>query len=148
MLVGRTFLSTCVTGRTLAAYTRLHLAFPEKGKLTVHAGCNRIFGDVRIDGDRLKVCGLGSTAIGCDVARNKQDDWLKAFLRAGPAFALNGDELVLIGATEVIKFVDHEVERLSKPVPCTRQMTPVMPLSLHAIERSRQRGSLDFRFWN
>jgi heat shock protein HslJ len=118
-LVGRTFLSTEVTGHTLVADTRLDLAFPESGKLTVHAGCNQLFGDVSFDGGHLKVSELGSTDMGCDEARNNQDNWVAAFLRAGPTFALKGDELVLAGGAEVIRFVDRKAAQPDQPLQGT-----------------------------
>ncbi|HEX6684346.1 MAG TPA: META domain-containing protein [Candidatus Limnocylindrales bacterium] len=119
-LAGRTFLSSEVTGRTLAAGTQLQLAFPEGGKLSLHGGCNRLAGDAGFDVDRLKVSELSSTNLGCDKARHEQDEWLMAFLKAGPRFALNGDELVLTGDKETIKFVDRKVARPDKPLQGTR----------------------------
>jgi len=115
-MVGRTFLSTEVTGRTLVAGTRLELTFPERGKLAANAGCNHLFGSVSVDGDRLKVSEMGSTAMGCDQARDEQDGWLTAFLTAGPRFTLTGDELVLTGDHEVITFVDRKTAQPDQPL--------------------------------
>ncbi|GIH03944.1 META domain-containing protein [Rhizocola hellebori] len=120
--VGRTFLSTEVTGHTLADSTRLQLAFPEAGKLTAQAGCNHLFGDVSFDGDHMKVAEMGSTTLGCDEARHKQDAWLSAFLKAGPKFTVNGDELVLTGETETIKLVDKSASQPDKPLQGTKWM--------------------------
>lgn len=119
-LTGRTFVSTEVTGRTLAAGTRLELAFPEAGRLTVHAGCNRISGDVSFDSDRLNASDLDSTLMGCDQARSEQDDWLRTFFKSSPRFALNGDHLVLTGGSEVIKFVEQKADRQDRPLQGTR----------------------------
>lgn len=114
-VVGRTFLSTEVTGRTLVSGTRLELSFPEKGKLRVLAGCNQLGGDVSFEGDRMKVTGQSMTLMGCDPARSEQDNWVKTFLESGPRFALNGDELVLTG-NEVIKLVDKRANAQDKPL--------------------------------
>ncbi len=119
-MVGQVFVSTEVTGRVMVAGTQIQLAFPERGKLTMLAGCNHLFGDVSFDGDRLTVSEVGSTAMGCDEARHEQDNWLTAFLKAGPKYALNGDELVLTGDTEEIKFVDRKVARPDQPLLGTR----------------------------
>jgi heat shock protein HslJ len=119
-LTGRAFVSTEITGRDLVTGTRLQLAFPETGKFTANTGCNHLFGDVSFDGGRLSVSETGSTAMGCDEPRQKQDDWLIAFLKAGPALAVAGDNLVLTGNTEVIKFVDSKAAKPDNPLLGTR----------------------------
>jgi heat shock protein HslJ len=115
-LAGRAFLSTAVTGHTLVEGTRLELSFPEEGKLSARAGCNQLFGDVSFDGDRMKVSELGSTDMGCEQARMDQDQWFAGFLKAGPKFALTGDELVLTGDKEMIKFLDREKAQPDRPL--------------------------------
>ncbi|MFI5915891.1 META domain-containing protein [Dactylosporangium sp. NPDC051541] len=110
-LAGRTFVSTEVTGHTLAGGTHVELGFPEDGKLTAQAGCNHLFGDVEFGGGHLQVSDLGTTDMGCDQARGEQDQWLVAFLTAGPAFTLTGDDLVLTGGPATIRLVDRKVAR-------------------------------------
>lgn len=119
-LAGRTFLSTAVTGHTLVEGTQLSLSFPEAGKISARAGCNQLFGGVSFDGDRMKVSELGSTDMGCELTRMDQDQWFAGFLKAGPKFALNGDELVLTGDKETIKLLDREKAQPDRPLEGTR----------------------------
>lgn len=114
-LTGRTFTSTEVTGHALVAGTRIRLAFPENGKLTAHAGCNRLTGNVSVEGDRLSVSELGSTALGCQPERHEQDAWLAGFLKSGPRFTLRANELVLTVDNETVTSVDQ-----ASPMPGTR----------------------------
>jgi len=119
-LIGRTFLSTAVTGRTLVGVTRISLSFPKKGKLTAQAGCNHLFGDVSFEGDRMKVDTMGNTDMGCERPRHDQDDWLTKFLTARPRYTLSGNNLVLTGDKEEIKLVDRKVADPDRPLLGTR----------------------------
>ncbi|MFF5230716.1 META domain-containing protein [Dactylosporangium sp. NPDC000521] len=101
---GRTFLSQ-ETSRPLVPGTRIELRF-DKGKVGFRAGCNYISGDGRIDGGRLVVSEVVSTAMGCDPQRAEQDTWIATFLQAGPEFRLEGTGLVLEGGGTTISFVD------------------------------------------
>lgn len=115
-LVGRTFLSTSVTGYTLASSSQITLSFPEKGKLSANAGCNHLFGNVEFDGDRMKVSDMGGTDMGCEQQLMDQDDWFIRFMTAGPTYSLTGDELVLKGDGTEIKLMDREVAEDRKSV--------------------------------
>jgi len=48
----------------------------QDGTLTVNAGCNHLFGDYRLEGDRLTLSRLGGTEMGCPKPLMAQDDWL------------------------------------------------------------------------
>ncbi|HEX6682903.1 MAG TPA: META domain-containing protein [Candidatus Limnocylindrales bacterium] len=108
-LLGRTFLSTEVSGHSLAPQTRIMLSFPEKGKITANAGCNHLFGEVVFEGDRMKVSDMGGTDMACEQALMAQDQWLTGFLQTGPRNVLFGDELTLTGDGAVLKLVDRKV---------------------------------------
>lgn len=85
-LDGRTFVVTGVTvaGEPYAVVpgTQVRLAFAD-GTLGISAGCNRLSGDYRLDGDRLTVGPIGGTEMGCARELMDQDAWV-AGLFAGP----------------------------------------------------------------
>jgi len=96
-LWNRTFVSKALTGSNapqLVAGTTIRLTF-EQGQVQANAGCNALFGDLRIGTERLAVSGLGSTDMGCSAERLAQDAWLSSFLAAGPSWDLAGDDLTL-----------------------------------------------------
>lgn len=112
-LRGRTFLSTSVTEdgrpRELAAGTRVSLRFVEDGRLLADAGCNTMAGQVQTRGGRLSVADLSMTDMGCDAPRHRQDEWLAGFLNAGPAWRLDGANLVLASGPTELVLTDREV---------------------------------------
>jgi heat shock protein HslJ len=118
-LDGREFLSASVTDggvdRPLVAGTQIRLTFGP-GTLGAQAGCNQIGGSYRLDGGRLIFEGAGMTEMGCDPARHAQDDWLVAFLAAGPSVQLTTDALVLSAGTTTIRLVDRRVADPDRPL--------------------------------
>lgn len=111
-LDGRTFLSTQVLvdgrERLLVPGTRIRIDFRD-GRIGVAAGCNRLGGDYRIDGDVLRIANAAVTEMGCDPERHAQDEWLFDFLGQGPTVALAGDVLTLSLGTTTITLLDREV---------------------------------------
>ena len=118
-LDGRTFLSTAVTdgggARDLVPGTRIRLSFDD-GRIGVQAGCNTMGASYRLDGGRLRITDAATTEMGCDPARQAQDDWVFAFLGAGPTVALAGDELTLTAGSTAIRFLDREVAEPDLPL--------------------------------
>ena len=116
---GREFVSTSVTEdgteRALVGGTVIRLTFRE-GRIGASAGCNQIGGDYALDDGRLHVANLASTAMGCDPARHDQDEWLTAFLGAGPTVVLDGAELVLEAGSARIVLVDDGVAAPNLPL--------------------------------
>lgn len=107
----RTFLSRTVTEdggeRPLVSGTEIRLTF-EDDSISVHAGCNHLFGEVRsIDGGTLSVSGMGGTEMGCDPALHEQDRWLAELLEADPDWALDGSTLTISTASTTIVLVDR-----------------------------------------
>lgn len=111
-LADRAFLSVAVTdggaARPLVAGTRIRLDF-RATDLGASAGCNSIGGTYRIEGGRLVFEGGGMTEMGCDQARDAQDQWLVALLGSKPAVRLTGDELVLESGSIVVRLLDRKV---------------------------------------
>lgn len=102
-LAGQTFTATALaeggSPRELVPGTRIELRFTDDGRLVANAGCNTITGRVTTSAGRLDTVELGITELGCDPPRHEQDQRLSAFLASGPYWRLDGDTLVLDGAS-------------------------------------------------
>jgi heat shock protein HslJ len=121
---GRTFLSTSVTeagrARPLVAGTRVTFRFDGHGRLSADAGCNLMSGPVRFDGGRLITGDLATTEKGCSPELQAQDEWLGTLLRAGPAWRLSGNELVLTNGGTELRMDDRVVADPDRPLAGTR----------------------------
>lgn len=115
---GRTFLSESVEGYDLVPGTDVRMEFVDD-EVSVDAGCNHLFGNLRIDGDRLFVESMGGTEMGCDPVRHAQDEWISDFLGAGPTYALDGDRLRLTSGEVVLTMLDTEVATPDQPLEGT-----------------------------
>ncbi|MGI9615370.1 MAG: META domain-containing protein [Acidimicrobiales bacterium] len=108
-LDGRRFWSTSVTedgaDRPLVADTQIEISFVD-GQVSARAGCNSMGGEYSLDGDVLIVGDMFSTEIGCDPDRHDQDDFVAAFLTAGPVAALDGKTLTLATDDVTVEFAD------------------------------------------
>lgn len=67
------------------------------------AGCNRMFGPVRIWGDSILFSGLAATRMYCNETQHIEDAFLKA-LNQARTFALKGDQLTLRDGTDLAVF--------------------------------------------
>lgn len=77
-------------------------------QLGASVGCNSMSGSYALDGDRLMLNNAGVTEMGCDPARQAQDDWLFGVLGAQPTLTLDGDDLTLTSGGTVIRLLDRE----------------------------------------
>lgn len=59
--------------------SQVRLTF-EDGALKANAGCNHLFADFRLEGDRLEVGPVGGTEMGCSPELMAQDSWLSGVL--------------------------------------------------------------------
>ncbi|GIJ50273.1 META domain-containing protein [Virgisporangium aliadipatigenens] len=120
---GRTFLSTGVTDggqpKPLAANTRIRMSFTAD-EVKANAGCNHLSGPVSLDGDKLVVGELGSTAIGCPPGLSEQDQWFAGVLSGRPGWKLDGDTLTLTAGAVTVTFVDQRVAEPDRPLLGTR----------------------------
>ena len=64
-LVGKTFTSTSVDGAAIPGGGPLMLTFPEPGRVSLTAGCNRHIGPVTVDKTTLTIGELASTMMAC-----------------------------------------------------------------------------------
>jgi heat shock protein HslJ len=118
-LAGREFLSTAITDGgapfQLVPGTRVRLGFTDSN-LSAQAGCNTFGATYRIDGGRLIIDGGAMTEMGCDEARNQQDQWLFAFLGSKPAATLAGTDLTLDNGRTSIRLVDRTIAEPDLPI--------------------------------
>lgn len=111
-LGGREFLSNGITDGgaqfDLVPGTRVRLTFTDTG-LSANAGCNIFGATYRIEGGRLVVDGGAMTEMGCDLARDQQDQWLFAFLGSKPGVTLAGTDLTLDNGKTIMRLVDRTI---------------------------------------
>lgn len=117
-LDGKTYLSTTVRGAALAPGTRIRLSFTN-GSISASGGCNTMGGSYTITGGRLAAAGMSMTDMGCDQARNLQDQWL-AKLLGGATVALAGDTLTLTEGQNQVTLLDRTVADPNRPLEGTR----------------------------
>jgi len=111
-LANREFLSDGITEKgapfALVQGTRVRLAFTDSG-LSATAGCNTFGASYRVEGGRLLIDGGAMTEMGCDDARNRQDQWLFGFLASEPSLRLAGTDLTLDGGGTIMRLVDRTI---------------------------------------
>lgn len=105
-LVGKTFVSTAVTGHDLVDGSEINLTFID-GRLSALAGCNTQNGDADVIDGKLTAGPLASTMMGCEDALMEQDQWLAGFLEGEPAVALDGDVLTLTSGDEALELAEQ-----------------------------------------
>jgi heat shock protein HslJ len=106
-LIGKSYVSTAVTGHELVDGTEVNLTFID-GRISALAGCNTQNGDASLDGDTLVVERLASTMMACEDPLMAQDEWLAGFLEGGPQVALDGAQLTLTAGDEVIELEEQQ----------------------------------------
>lgn len=106
-LAGRSFVSESVEGWQLVTGTQVSVSF-DSTHVNAQAGCNAFSGTCEIEGGTLRVSMLGSTLLGCPDPRAAQDDWLAAFLLAGPTLALNDPRLLMTTADARVHLLDRK----------------------------------------
>ena len=114
---GKTFLSTEVQGVGLAPGSRIQLTFKD-GNVNANGGCNSMSGPYTIDGDRITVTQMASTAMGCEAPLMDQDQWLTKLL-GDATIALAGDTLTLDNGQVRLTLLDREVASPDKPLAGT-----------------------------
>lgn len=102
----------------LVADTRITLRFDD-GSLQARAGCNSIGGAYSVQNDELQVANLSMTEMGCEPARQAQDDFLIAVLSASPALTVDGDSLRLETASASIDLIDAAIANPDQPLEGT-----------------------------
>jgi heat shock protein HslJ len=111
-LAGREFLSNGITDGgapfALVPGTRVRIGFTDTN-VSASAGCNSFGATYRIEGGRMVIDGGAMTMMGCDDPRNRQDQWLFAFLGSKPGATLTGSDLTLDNGRTIIRLVDRTI---------------------------------------
>jgi heat shock protein HslJ len=121
--VGTSYLSVKVTEdgkvKPLAPNTRIRLDFRNDGALSFHTGCNQLGGEISLDGGKIVMDGYGGTEIGCDPARQAQDEWLARILMDRPAWKLEADVLTITRGSTTLVLRDRKVVEPDLPLEGT-----------------------------
>ncbi|MEU5843362.1 META domain-containing protein [Rhodococcus sp. NPDC047139] len=118
-LIGRTFVSTGVTGTPIPGDGPMIVGFPENGRITATAGCNRFTGAVDLADGTVRTQDLASTMMACSPDREGADEWLGSLLGAGPRWSLDGDEFTLTTDDSTVTFEDEKVADPDLPITGT-----------------------------
>ncbi|MEO8138192.1 MAG: META domain-containing protein [Gemmatimonadota bacterium] len=83
------------------------LEFPEPGKVTGKASCNRFFGSVQISGSSMLFSAIGATKVACDDPLNRQEAAYLGALQVAERFELDSTTLRIYstGSTGPLTFV-------------------------------------------
>ncbi len=122
-LEGRTFLSTRTVREgenlALAPGSRISLSFAG-GRISAHAGCNRINGAATAWDGELVVEQLVSTMMACIPELDAQERWLKEVLQARPYLELDGNRLTLTYGESVLEMLDRVEADPDRPLVGTQ----------------------------
>ncbi len=82
------------------------LEFPEEGKVVGKGSCNRFFGSVKIEGERISFGPLGSTRMACPEAVSNQESKYLEALQSAERFTIDGSTLLIHsrGKEEPLRF--------------------------------------------
>lgn len=72
-----------------------------------NSGCNTTSGNLVVQRDRLVIEPIASTQIGCGLARDRQDDWIREFFAAGPRWRYQDELLVLEANGTVMRLLKY-----------------------------------------
>lgn len=101
-LAGRSYVSVSVTPAPIPGGGPLRIAFAEKDRVSLSAGCNRMIGTVTAKGDRLVFSQLASTKMACPPPRDHADAWAVDFAKQSPTYRLVGPGLTLSTPTTTV----------------------------------------------
>lgn len=108
-LTGRTFVSTSVSGTQIPGAGPMVVEFPEDGRISATAGCNRFVGGVDLSEGRVKAPDLASTMMACLPEREGADAWLTTLFDAEPRWSLDGNTFTLTGDDITVSLQDEKV---------------------------------------
>ncbi|APE09864.1 META domain-containing protein [Rhodococcus pyridinivorans] len=118
-LTGRTFVSTSVSGTQIPGAGPMVVAFPEDGRISATAGCNRFVGGVDLSEGRVKAPDLASTMMACLPEREGADAWLTTLFDAEPRWSLDGNTFTLTGDDITVSLQDEKVVDPDLPITGT-----------------------------
>lgn len=96
-----------IAGQAVLPQPAATLAFPQAGQVAGHGSCNRFFGSVDIERDRLKFGPLGATKMACIGGAGEQEYRYLAALQKAQRYEVQGDTLLIHteGANQPLRFV-------------------------------------------
>ncbi|MFZ2511772.1 MAG: META domain-containing protein [Gordonia sp. (in: high G+C Gram-positive bacteria)] len=106
-LVGKTYLSTSVSGTPIPGDGPLEVTFPQAGRIAATAGCNRHMGEVTFAGDTMTPGQLAATMMACPGARADADGWLSNLLGGPLSWSTSGTTLTLSRAGQTVKLTER-----------------------------------------
>ncbi|WP_305092077.1 META domain-containing protein [Prescottella sp. R16] len=138
-LWGRTFLSTSVTGTAIPGGGPLEVAFPERDRIAMSAGCNRGVGSVDLSGGVVRTGPIATTMMACPGDLEAADTWMTDVFAAAPTWTLADDVLTLSSPGVTIALADKKTTDPDRPVVGTTWtvetlITPDAITSSQAIE--------------
>jgi heat shock protein HslJ len=94
-------------GQSVLPQPAATLAFPHSGQAAGHGSCNRFFGSVEIDHDRLKFGPLASTKMACLGGASAQEARYLGALQKAQRYEVQGDTLLIHvqGMDQPLRFV-------------------------------------------
>ncbi len=112
-LEGRTYVSDHLmvdgTERQVVGDTKIELSFSD-GSVGIRAGCNAMGGQYWVDGHRLIVAELASTAMACEPALLEQDSLLRELVAGSPQLTISDTASELAVATDRLGFRGVDVD--------------------------------------
>jgi heat shock protein HslJ len=83
------------------------LAFPQTGQVAGHGSCNRFFGSVEVERDRIRFSPLGSTKMACPGGASEQESRYLGALQKAQRYEVQGDTLLIHaqGMDQPLRFV-------------------------------------------
>lgn len=96
-----------IGGQAVLPQPAATLVFPQAGQVAGHGACNRFFGSVEIERDRLKFGPLGATKMACIGGASEQEYRYFAALQKAQRYEVQGDTLLIYaqGLDQPLRFV-------------------------------------------
>lgn len=105
-LAGRSFASTEVEGTEIPGGGPLVITFPDSGRVSLTAGCNRHVGSITVDGNTMTFHQLASTRMACAPPRDGADTWVAEFTGEPVTWARHDNQLVLSRGNQKVTLVE------------------------------------------
>ncbi len=106
-LIGKTYVSTSVSGPPIPGAGPLEVTFPQVGRIGATAGCNRHMGEVTFTGDTMTPGRLAATMKACPGPSADADGWLSAFLGGPLTWSASGANLTLSRDGQTVELAER-----------------------------------------
>lgn len=96
-----------IGGQAVLPQPAATLGFPQSGQVAGHGSCNRFFGPVEIERDRMKFGPLASTRMACMGGIGEQESRYLSALQKAQRYEVRGDTLLIHaqGLDQPLRFV-------------------------------------------